>query len=365
MPSLEEKIKSIQEEIRKTPYHKGTEHHIGRLKARLAQLRQELEKKPARGGRGFAIKKSGDATCVLVGFPSVGKSTLLNKLTSATSKVAPYEFTTLTVIPGIMDYKGAKIQILDIPGLIEGASRGKGRGKQILSVARIADLLLLLIEATRPNQLQKILQELSQAGVRVNQTPPPVIINKRPKGGIKIISPIPSIPQKTIKNIAQEFGLVNAEIIIKQPLSLDQIIDAFTPNLAYLPALVVINKIDLLPSHRLPKIDIGINSQDIIPISAEKEIGLEKLKEKIWKKLKLMRVYLKPKEGEPDFQKPLILKKGETLADALKKLPSKISEGANSALLWGPSASFPGQKIGLSHKLSDTDTITILTKTRS
>ena len=255
---------------------------------------------------------------------------------------------------------------MDIPGLIEGASRGKGRGKQILSVARIADLLLLLIEATRPNQLQKILQELSQAGVRVNQTPPPVIINKKQKGGIKIISPFSQASPKTIKNIAQEFGLVNAEIIIKQPLSLDQIIDAFTPNLAYLPALVVINKIDLLPSfQRLPKIDIGINSQDIIPISAEKEIGLEKLKEKIWKKLKLMRVYLKPKEGEPDFQKPLILKKGETLADALKKLPSKISEGANSALLWGPSASFPGQKIGLSHKLSDTDTITILTKTRS
>ena len=67
----------------------------------------------------------------MVGFPSVGKSTLLNKLTGTFSEVAAYEFTTLTAVPGIIRYKGAKMQLLDLPGIIEGAKDGKGRGRQV------------------------------------------------------------------------------------------------------------------------------------------------------------------------------------------------------------------------------------------
>ena len=61
----------------------------------------------------------------------MGKSTLLLNLAGVYSEVAAYEFTTLTTVPGCIKYKGAKIQLLDLPGIIEGAKDGKGRGRQV------------------------------------------------------------------------------------------------------------------------------------------------------------------------------------------------------------------------------------------
>lgn len=109
----------------RTQKNKATNYHIGTLKAKLAKLRSELVNGP--GGkstgtknaeRGFDVTKSGDTRIGLVGFPSVGKSTLLTALTGTRSEAAAYEFTTLTCIPGTMKYKGARIQVLDLPGII-------------------------------------------------------------------------------------------------------------------------------------------------------------------------------------------------------------------------------------------------------
>lgn len=60
---------------------------------------------------GFDVAKTGDARIGFVGFPSVGKSTLLSNLAGVYSEVAAYEFTTLTTVPGVVRYKGAKIQV--------------------------------------------------------------------------------------------------------------------------------------------------------------------------------------------------------------------------------------------------------------
>ena len=67
----------------------------------------------------------------------MGKSTFLSKITKTKSEVAAYSFTTLTAIPGVLEYDGAEVQVLDLPGIIEGASEGKGRGRQVISAAKV------------------------------------------------------------------------------------------------------------------------------------------------------------------------------------------------------------------------------------
>ena len=360
---LPEKIKQIEEEMSKTQVHKHTEHHIGLLKAKLARLRAELEASTSKGGGGsaFEIKKGGDATAVLIGLPSVGKSTILNRLTNAKSKVAAYAFTTLTVVPGILRYNGADIQILDLPGIISGASSGKGRGKRVLSVARNADLVLLVLDVFQPGQIQLLKQELHAMGIRIDQKPPDVTITRATKGGLALTTGVKltKLSPATIKGIVEAYGVSNGSILIREDISDDQLIDALTGNRRYVPALVVLNKVDLVNREYLNAVTKQVGG-DFVPVSAEKGLNMDLLTERIWETLNFIRIYLKRPDGEPDFVKPLILPAGSTLRDVCKKIHPRFSEGAKYALVSGPSVKYAGQRVGLDHTLFDKDVVTIM-----
>lgn len=344
-------IEEIEKEIRETPYHKGTEHHIGKLRARLAKRKDQIIEKQTKkggGGGGFAVKQQGDATVVLVGFPSVGKSTLLNALTNAESPVAEYAFTTLTVIPGMMKYKGAKILILDVPGLIEGASRGKGRGREVLSVVRSADLLLIMAEVKSEDDFQKIENELYANGVRIDEAPPRVSIKKLQRGGLSVHSVVKQdFDLQTVKEIAKEFGYVNAEVSIRERISLERLIDAFAKNRVYVLALYVVNKID-----EVSPFDYAQGRQ-AIRISAETGVGLEAVKETVWEKLELVRVYLRRVGGNVDYKEPMIMRQDQTLSDVLQKIGTEFAKNKDQARIWGSGAKFPGQKVSLDTRVRD------------
>jgi len=87
MQTIDEQIEAIQEVLRKTPHHKATNGFIGLMRAKIAKLRDKEIESGSRsgkgGGRSFSVKKQGDATVVLIGPPSVWKSTLINKLTNS------------------------------------------------------------------------------------------------------------------------------------------------------------------------------------------------------------------------------------------------------------------------------------------
>jgi ribosome-interacting GTPase 1 len=371
---IPEKIKEIQDQIHRTQINKATEFHIGLLKAKIARLKREMQenvhgKTMHSGGEniGFDVRKTGDATVVLIGLPSVGKSTLLNSLTNAKSRVASYQFTTLTAVPGMLHYRGAKIQLLDLPGIIEGASGGKGFGKRVLSVARSADLILIVLDVFQPHHLGVLKKELAEGGIRLDEQPPNILIEKTSTGGISVNAQVPiKASERLIKEIMRLYGLHNGRLIIREPnLTDDQLIDVLSGNRIYVPSLIVLNKIDLVNASFVQEVKSKIvgnnnkNNNNFIAVSADSGINIDVLKEAIYQRLGFIRVYMRPKGGETDFKEPLIIKNGATVQDVCNKIHRNMTKNFRYGLVWGKSAKFAGQKVGLDHKLADEDVLTI------
>ena len=354
-------IKRLEDELRNTPYNKATERHFGVVKAKMAKLRGKIEKqasKKTKGG-GFAVKKTGDASVALLGFPSVGKSTLLNRLTGAKSAVAAYAFTTLDVIPGVMKYNQAKIQILDVPGIISGAASGKGRGREVLSIVRNSDLILILIDALHPEHYDAILKEVYDAGVRINQKPPDIVIKKRARGGLSIGATVPlELDEKTIVDICKTFRINNGDVLIRTHVNIDTFIDALEANRVYIPAISIITKIDLLDKFQQKTLIERINP-DLV-VSAEKGTGIDELRELIFNKLRFIRLYLKEIGKNPDLDEPLVMVKGTTVREVCRKIHRDFEKKFKYVKVWGKSAKFPGQLFkDLNKKLEDGDIVEI------
>lgn len=355
LEDIQKKIADIEKEIASTPYHKGTEHYHALLRSKLVKLKdQQIEKSTSKsgGGGGFAVKKHGDATVVLVGFPSVGKSTLLNALTNAQSPAAEYAFTTVSVIPGMMKYKGASIQILDVPGLIEGAAEGKGRGREVLSVIRSADLLVIMAEAGKENQFKRITDELYKNGARINDIKPNIKINKTLSGGMRVNSTTKQdIDRQTFINVAKEFGIINAEVTLMEQLTIDSLMDCFAKNRTYVKGIFIVNKIDKHPPVESAIKDMNI--ADYIGISTQNGIGLDTLREKLWTKLGLVRIYLRRPGQQTDFADALIMHEGDTLNEVVHKIGNEFAEGVKEVKIWGNGARFDGQKVSMSTPIKD------------
>ncbi|NLL95220.1 MAG: GTP-binding protein [Thermoplasmatales archaeon] len=365
MATIEEQIRELEEEISKTRYNKSTEAHIGKLKARIAKLSAENEKRKASkgGGKGFYVKKAGDSTVALVGFPSVGKSTLLNQLTGAKSEVGAYHFTTLDVVPGVMEYNHAKIQILDMPGLIKDASKGKGRGREVIAAARAADVILLVVDVFNPD-ISVLFKELWDAGIRLNQTKPDVTITGASQGGllIKTTLPLTKISEETAREMAAAYGLVNATVVIREDINVEQMLDCLAGNRVYIKAIMAVNKIDMAKPGMLEAARERNPEYPIFPVSAATGEGMEELKQGIYDTIDMIRVYMKPQGQEADMDIPLIVKRGNTVGDVCELIHRAFRDNFRYAMVWGDSAKFPGQTVGMDHVLMDRDVLTIVVK---
>lgn len=369
MPGILEKIKDIETEMARTQKNKATEHHLGLLKAKLSQLRKQLmAPAPGSGGKGegFDVMKSGNASVALIGFPSVGKSSFLNSVCKGTkSDESAHEFTTLTCIPGLLQYNNAKIQILDLPGIIEGASKGKGRGKQVIAVARSCDMVFMMVDAIKGDIQKKLLtKELFDCGIRLNSKRRDIYIKKTKGGGMKINATVPltKINKKIIESILQSYKIHNCDVVFREDCNVDEFIDAIEGNRKYLPCLYGYNKIDNLTIEELDA--IASNPQNVV-LSVKKNFFVDFTIEKIWETLDMIRIYTKPKGSAPDLTEPVILKSGSSVEDLCKSIHRDMVKKFRYCLVWGKSAKHRPQTVGISHVLFDEDVVQIVTKDTS
>ena len=374
---VEDRIKELEERLASTKVNKATQKSINFIKAQLAKLRESLiqivSSKKGGGSGGFGIKKSGDAQVAFIGFPSVGKSSLLNLLTEGDthSKVAAYDFTTITAIPGMMNIEDAKIQLIDLPGIILGAATGKGRGKEVLGAVRTAELILIIIcfrEDGTINflDLKKIRNELNNASIRLNTRPARISIKEQTRGGIHFTSKGHQLMDKNeVKALLNELGLRNAGVHFFEPITTpDQLIDFIMGNRVYTKEFVVINKVDLMKIQLSPEeITESIGHNHWVMISAKNQENINALRHRIFQELNLIRVFLKPPKMEADMDEPIILHKGDNMKTLCRKIHKRFVKDFRFSLIWGNSARHPGQKIAnLNHIIEDGDIISIYTK---
>lgn len=366
MATILQKIAEIESEMARTQKNKATSGHLGMLKAKLAKLRRELLEPKGGGGKtgeGFDVSKTGDARIGFVGFPSVGKSTLLSNLAGVYSEVAAYEFTTLTTVPGVIRYKGAKIQLLDLPGIIEGAKDGKGRGKQVIAVARTCNLILLVLDVLKPLHHKKLIEkELEGFGIRLNKKPPNITVKRKEKGGINLTCVVQQsiLDADLVKSIMSEFRISNADVTLREDATEDDLIDVIEGNRVYIPCIYVLNKIDQIS---IEELDIIYKIPHCVPISAHHKWNFDDLLEKIWNYLALTRIYTKPKGQLPDYTAPVVLQTGRTsIENFCDNIHKSIMAQFKYALVWGASVKHQPQKVGKEHELIDEDVVQIVKK---
>ncbi|KAI4457179.1 developmentally-regulated gtp-binding protein 2 [Holotrichia oblita] len=341
-----EKISEIEKEISRTQKNKATEYHLGLLKAKLAKYRSQLlePSKKSEKGEGFDVLKSGDARVALIGFPSVGKSTLLSTLTKTESEAASYEFTTLTCIPGVIEYNGANIQLLDLPGIIEGAAQGKGR------------------DATKQDVQRQLLErELESVGIRLNKAKPNIYFKVKKGGGISFNSTctLTKIDEKMVQMILHEYKLFNAEVLFREDCTADELIDVICANRVYLPCLYVYNKIDQIS---IEEVDRIARQPYSVVVSCNMKLNLDYLLETLWELLRLIRVYTKKPGQPPDFADGLILRKGVTVEHVCHAIHRSLAQAFKYALVWGTSTKYSPQRVGANHIMHDEDVIQVVKK---
>lgn len=315
------------------------------------------------GGPGFAVEKTGDARISMIGFPSVGKSTFVSSVTKTESESAAYEFTTLTCIGGILELEGAKVQLLDTPGIIEGAAQGKGRGREVIAVSRTADVLLMMLDAASGEKERiKLTRELRTMGIRLNEQPPNVAFTKKASGGIQFNKTLPKLTyldEKMVRGICQMYKIFHAQVLVREDVTVDQFIDVVMGNCVYIPTIYCYNKIDNISIERVDKLARLPHS---VVVSCHHNFGMETLLAKCWQYLDLCRIYTKRRGEPPSFAEPLILRRGSTIRSVCRTIHRDFESQLKYALVWGVSAKHSPQKVGLNHLILDEDVVQLVKK---
>lgn len=161
----DEKLKGLLEMLKTAPKHKSAGPLLKNIKERITKLKGQIQKEKTskKSAYSLSVKREGAAQITIVGKTNSGKSTLLKKLTGAKVKIASYEFTTKKPVVGTMDYKGIKIQTIEIPAIMKNFEESP-LGPTFLSIITHSDLIIILFN--NPEEKKLLDKELSDIQVK-------------------------------------------------------------------------------------------------------------------------------------------------------------------------------------------------------
>lgn len=367
--TTEEKIAALELMRSTAPSHKGAEKLRTDISKRLAKMKekQELERMKRGGSKTMTVKKDGASQVVLIGLPNSGKSTLLKAITNANPIIAPYEFTTIEPEIGIMDYRGAKIQVVEIPALIEGSINGKARGKEKLGIIRNADFIIFTLIGSFTEikkHLDILTNEVELSGIKINKQKPAIFIKKTGIKGVDVIGKqYLKADLEKVTALMQSYGYNNVILELQENADLQKIKDAIDNSLSYKKAVAfwLYGESFQKSFSKNQNDSLGtFTYKNILVISIDPD-NQTNIKDIIYKELDLIIVYTrKPGEKEED-NIPVVLQKGSTIGKLCDMLHKDFVEKFNYARVWG-SARFPGQVVSKDFKLKENDVIEITLK---
>lgn len=173
--------------------------------------------------------------------------------------------------------------MIDLPGIIEGAKDGRGRGRQVIAVAKTCHLIFIVLDVNKPLTDKRVIEsELEGFGIRINKEPPNITFKKKDKGGLNITStsPLTHIDNDEIKAVMSEYRINSADIAIRCDATIDDLIDILeAKSRSYIPVIYVLNKIDAIS---IEELDLLYRIPNAVPISAEHGWNVDELMEDMY-----------------------------------------------------------------------------------
>ena len=364
----QEKIQALQEFLSSFPKHKGNERLRAQVKRKIATLRVQLEEMKIRKGgssRQLLIEKQGVAQIVILGVTNVGKSSLLSAVTAAKPLIAPYEYTTQEPVQGMLQFEDVQFQLIEVPAIrpeLSSRLNFENVGLQLN-----ADALMLVVDLSRDScaQLSILLDFLDKARISLERPKSSVeILRDKSASGIQIAlsGKLTDCTAQDAAKLLQQYGIRNALVRVYGNVGIDDLEDAILESTAsFKPSILIANKVDAEDANiELERLKTcNVERMQILATSCKTGQGLAELGASLFEILEIVRIYTKePSQREPS-EDAIVLRRGATVAELARQIHSDLLRNFKYARIWGPSARFNGEKVGINHILMDRDVVEI------
>lgn len=368
----ETKLPIIQEFLSMVPKHKGTDKMCSQIKRQISQLKEEIKKqklqaKKTSTGPSYYIQKAGAAQVAVVGPTNAGRSSLLKAVTNSHVPVTSWPFGTMMPTPGMLDFEDIQFQLVEIPPIVQGSSEGKAEGFMNLSSARNANGLIIMVDLADDPAGNFLLVKEELENTRLLIVPPTgeVEIQKRGSGNkLQFImeGELVDCSEADITELLAGYRIRSALVRIKGKVTLDLVEDSMFGNAVYRPTMVIANKVDLNDDPR----NIEQLVQATYPLQLH-VLSIERMKDltgligqSIFDLLGVTRVYTK-EPGKPKRDIPMVCRPGTTVGQLAKMIHNDFYDRFKYAKIWGPSAKFDSEKVGMDRVLLDGSIVQIHT----